>query len=235
MPLNIASGNMYSFVTHTFNLFKGECKDHDCLYCYMKEFKLNPLRFDRSELKTDLGGAKNFIFIGSSTDAWAKSVPKEWIIEMLEFVNKFEAKILFQSKYPPRFLEFTKYLPPKERLVLGTTIETNRIYEQMGKAISPAKRAEAMAELSKDYVTMVTTEPLMAFDKQILIPMLVKCNPSWVNVGFDSKSHSLPEPNRGLTVELIVGLRSAGIRVIPKSNSVRILGEILYKRYSRDY
>jgi hypothetical protein len=67
MGLNTSKGNMYDFVTHTWNTVKGECY-HDCSYCYMKRWgKLKPARFDQKELKTDLG-SNNFIFVGSSCD-----------------------------------------------------------------------------------------------------------------------------------------------------------------------
>jgi len=68
MALNKSKGNMYDFVTHTWNTIKGECP-HDCGYCYMKAIakRFNkpqqPPRFDESELKTNLDEG-NFIFGG---------------------------------------------------------------------------------------------------------------------------------------------------------------------------
>lgn len=35
MALTKSRGNMYPFVTHTWNAIKGMCF-HDCPYCYMK-------------------------------------------------------------------------------------------------------------------------------------------------------------------------------------------------------
>ena len=32
--LNVAKGNMYGFITHTWNPIKGHCY-HQCSYCYM--------------------------------------------------------------------------------------------------------------------------------------------------------------------------------------------------------
>ena len=38
------NGNMYQFVTHTWNTIKGECP-HGCPYCYMKRWgKQKPVR-----------------------------------------------------------------------------------------------------------------------------------------------------------------------------------------------
>jgi DNA repair photolyase len=75
--LNESKGNMYSFISHTFNPIKGKCS-HGCEYCYMKRFALRPLHISESEMKTDLGTG-NFIFIGSCTDVFAYDVPTEWI------------------------------------------------------------------------------------------------------------------------------------------------------------
>ena len=74
MGLNKSKGNMYKFITHTWNTVKGAC-EHDCSYCYMKRWgKLKPARFDEKELKTDFG---NFIFVGSSNDLFAKGISDE--------------------------------------------------------------------------------------------------------------------------------------------------------------
>ena len=78
MPLNKTKGNMYDFVTHTWNPIKGRCS-HDCQYCYMKRWgELPDLHLDAREMKTDLGSG-NYIFVGSSTDMFAEDVSWEWI------------------------------------------------------------------------------------------------------------------------------------------------------------
>ena len=78
MALTKSRGNMYPFVTHTWNAIKGICF-HDCPYCYMKKFDgLLPIRFDPKELEVNLGEG-NFIFVGSGTDAWAFDIPSDWI------------------------------------------------------------------------------------------------------------------------------------------------------------
>jgi protein gp37 len=128
MELNESKGNMYDFVTHTWNPVKGKC-EHDCLYCYMKEFgKQNEIHLDNTEFKTDLG-TNNFIFVGSGTDLFAENIPKEWILETLNYCHNsnndlFNActnKYLFQSKNPKRILEFINH-PVFEKSVLCTTV-----------------------------------------------------------------------------------------------------------------
>ena len=100
MGLNKSKGNMYDFVTHTWNTVKGKCY-HDCSYCYMKKWgKLNDVRFDEKELKTDLG-KDNFIFVGSGCDMFAESIPDEWIKKTLKHCGLYEDnQYLFQTKNP---------------------------------------------------------------------------------------------------------------------------------------
>lgn len=50
MVLNKSTGNMYAFVSHTYNPLKGEC-EHSCSYCFMKRNRpLPPLRLELKEL-----------------------------------------------------------------------------------------------------------------------------------------------------------------------------------------
>ena len=45
--LRESKGNMYDFITHTWNPIKGKCL-HNCSYCYMKRFgEQNLLTIDR--------------------------------------------------------------------------------------------------------------------------------------------------------------------------------------------
>jgi len=205
--LNKSQGNMYEFVTHTWNILKGRC-NHDCRYCFMKRWgSLNPLHFDNSELKTDLGSG-NFIFVGSSTDDFAEGVPSEWIIKMLDHCDKYENRYLFQSKNPARILEFIAH-PVFRKAVVCTTIETNRFYpEVMKNAPRIESRVQAMAELAaKGIPTYVTCEPLMSFDLKELVSMLEACHPQQVNIGRNSRREiMLPEPSNDEVKALITEL-----------------------------
>ena len=106
MPLNKSTGNMYDFITHTWNTIKGECP-HGCSYCYMKRWgKQPPLHFDEKELKTDLG-KNNFIFVGSSCDMFADGVDYFWKEQTLDHCLKYtENKYLLQTKSPDRLFTF---------------------------------------------------------------------------------------------------------------------------------
>ena len=124
MSFRKQKGNMYNWVTHTWNAIKGKCA-HDCVYCYMKIWgELKPLRFDEKEMKRDLG-VGNTIFVGSSTDMFAENVPKEWIERVIRHCIEYPGNTyIFQSKNPERML---KYQFP-DKSIVGTTIESNRDY-----------------------------------------------------------------------------------------------------------
>ena len=87
MGLRKQKGNMYGFVSHTWNAVKGECS-HFCSYCYMHGLWRSKVRLDEYEFNIDLG-INNFIFVGSSTDMFADNVPKEWIIKVLDYCKKY--------------------------------------------------------------------------------------------------------------------------------------------------
>ena len=202
MALNKSTGNMYKFVTHTWNAIKGECF-HDCEYCYMKRWgKLNPVRLDEKELKTDLGNG-NFIFVGSSCDMFAENIPFVWINKVLDHCRKFDNKYLFQTKNPQRVLEFE--LP---KSIVCVTIESDIFYPQMRNSPPPEYRAEAMKLLSKRGIeTFVTIEPIMDFNLFGLVDLVKKCNPKQVNIGADSGNNKLPEPSKEKVAQLIEELQ----------------------------
>ncbi len=204
MSLNISKGNMYDFVSHTWNTVKGAC-EHDCSYCYMKRWgKLNPERFDNKELKTDLGSG-NFIFVGSSNDLFAKNIPDEWIKKILDYCNKFENKYLFQTKNPKRVLEYAEHPTIRNKSVICTTLESNTYYpEIMGNSPKPILRSSAMFEISKLGIkTYVTIEPILDFTVDAFVDLIIKCRPEQVNIGADTGRHNLPEPSKTKILALI--------------------------------
>ena len=70
-----AKGNMYEFVSHTWNPIKGKCY-HGCSYCYMDKLspKRGEARLDAGELANACLGSGNFIFVGSSIDMFAQDI-----------------------------------------------------------------------------------------------------------------------------------------------------------------
>lgn len=223
-------GNMYDFVTHTANPIKGLCP-HECSYCYMKDiFKRyghdTTLRLDPNELKINYGSGK-FIFLGTSTDMFAQPVESAWIKQVLDHCAKYDCKYLLQTKNPARFFEFLNHplMQDKNKVVLATTIETNRDVSTISLAPSIDDRVNVMAQLSKQgYAVMVTMEPIMDFDHDAVINILQTIHPFQVNIGANtSKSVRLPEPDKAKLQALIAELKTFVPVVKLKTNLDRLL------------
>lgn len=222
MGLNKSKGNMYPWITDTWNVIKGACY-HDCSYCYMKRYgQLKPIRFDEKELKTDLGSG-NFIFVGSSCDMFAEYIRHEWVCKTLEHCRKYDNKYLFQTKNPASFLNyFRDYNIIPRNSTICTTIETNKWIPQiMNKSPFPHQRAANMA-LLKHFDKYVTIEPILDFDLEEMLEMIKVCEPIQVNIGADSGGNKLPEPSKEKLLALIKGLKEFTI-IDKKTNLKRLL------------
>ncbi len=220
MKLNPSKGNMYDFVTHTGNAIKGKCP-HGCTYCFVKRWKnQRDVRLDELELKGDIGSGK-FIFIGSSCDMFAHTIPDEWIYKVLDYCSQFDNKYLFQTKDPKRLIGWISYLPVNS--VLCTTIETNRFYSDiMCDCPSPENRAYTMNELSHEgFDTYVTIEPILDFDVDELFELITICRPEQVNIGADSGGNKMPEPSVEKIMMLIEMLK--GFTTIHRKNNLNRL------------
>ena len=222
MSLNPSKGNMYDFVTHTWNTVKGKCP-HDCTYCYMKRWGgLRDVRFDRKELKTDLGEG-NFIFVGSSCDLFAEAIPREWIEETLWHCHDYRSRYLFQSKNPLRMGSFVDLW--NLNAVVCATIETNRWYpEIMRHSPRPEDRADGIGAMAT-FGRFVTIEPIIDFDLEPMVELIKRCEPTQVNIGADSGHNNLPEPEADKIRALIEEL-SAFTTIARKTNLGRLLGEV---------
>jgi hypothetical protein len=204
--LNEQKGNMYPWVSHTYNVIKGKCP-HGCSYCYMKVFRQPELHLDSKELKVDLGEG-NFIFVGSSCDMWAEAIPSHWIELVLEKCQAHSNRYLFQSKNPERFHAYALTFP--YRSVFGTTIESN--LAEVGSAPLPYLRYQAMRDMPGH--KMVSIEPVMEFDLFTMVKWIQEIAPDFVSIGADSKGHHLPEPTPDKLNRLIEELaRFTGVRV----------------------
>jgi len=220
MSLTKSKGNMYPFVSHTWNPIRGRCP-HQCSYCYMKRYKVGDLRLEFKELRTNLG-SKNFIFVGSSTDMFSESVYPSWIRDVLKHCNKFPNNLyLFQSKNPGRFKQFIDYFPPNRATVLGTTIETNRadITTKYSATPLPQERVNHMMDLA--FPTMISIEPILDFDLKTMKDWIRMIAPEFVVIGADSKGWNLEEPSADKVLALISQLKEI-IEVKIKKNLSRI-------------
>lgn len=218
--LRSQKGNMYGFVTHTWNPIKGRCM-HFCRYCYMKRFPQRDLRLNEQEMKTDLG-KENFIFVGSSTDMFAENVNNDWIMAVLKKCREADNRYLFQSKNTYRMTEVKDYIPKNS--VIGTTIETNRNYK-LSDAPTMKQRILWLIEMKSKFKTMITMEPLFDFDIDEMIFLIKSAKPDWVNIGADSnrgKQYSFPEPSKEKILTLIEELKKI-TEVKAKANLGRLL------------
>lgn len=225
MALNKQKGNMYPFVTHTWNVIKGKCF-HDCSYCYMKRWKQPELYFDEKELKTDLG-KDNFIFLGSSCDMWAKQISDEKIKKILEYIVLFQNRYLLQTKNVKRFMDLKDFIP--KNAILATTLETNRINLNFGEKynISHApdinERIIYMEMLKRRYFDlMISIEPIIDFDLNDFIDRINFINPKYISIGADSMKSNLPEPSSKKVWEL-AEILSPKYHVVLKKNLKRLL------------
>lgn len=214
--MNKAKGNMYGFVTHTWNPVCGKCQ-HNCNYCYMHRWDLEPVHLNIKTLKQGLG-KDNYIFIGSGTDMFADNVDAEWIEAVLEKCREADNTYLFQTKNPARFTEF-EY--PK-KTILCTTLESNRQFDEMGESPLIADRVKALKFASESgYKTMITIEPIMDFDVEEFSNMILSCNPLQVNIGADSKRSNLDEPYLW-KIEELISILSESTKVFLKENLKRL-------------
>lgn len=69
---------------------------------------------------------------------------------------------------------------------------------------------------------MITIEPILDFDVDILASWIAEIRPEFLNIGADSKGHKLPEPTQEKVEEFILKLKSYGIEVREKKNLKRL-------------
>lgn len=219
--------NMYSKSVKQWNPFAG-CQ-HDCIYCrpsFQKQLKrqgkekcincynFNPhIHSDRlnNSLPTTTYG--QFIFTCSSGDI--AYCPTDFLEKIVLRIKKEPQKnFLIQSKNPQTFnrIEFPN------NAILGTTLETNKddLYESISQAPKPSKRYQDFLEV-KHTVKMVTIEPIIEFDEEVMIAWIQAINPCMVWVGYDSRKNHLPEPPLEKVKSLYWQLGRRGFTVVLKT------------------
>jgi DNA repair photolyase len=212
-----ATGNMYHFVTHTWNPVRGECR-YNCSYCYTGRWgKLPLLHIDERVIKEKLG-ENNFIFICSGCDLFHPDTPDEWIGRVIENTKKYNNKYLLHTKNPERALLWEKYV--SDNYILCVTIETDLMfyYPPISKAPSPLNRL-MFTEMWTGR-KMITIEPVMCYTERF-IEKIADCRPEQVNIGADSGNNKLPGPDAGEIEKLVSGLRKF-TKVVIKKNLKRI-------------
>lgn len=218
---------MYPWCNATINFIKGHC-EHMCQYCYIiamhKRFGTKQKKpfLDEKELRTKLGKG-NIVFVGSSTDMWAKEIKTLWIELILDHCREYDNIYIFQSKNPIRFMEFLNPNKFPKNTILGTTLESNRPYPGLTKASPPSMRMNDLA-LIHEFPKFVSIEPVLDFDLDIFVKYIKHIEPKFVSIGADSKGMGLKEPPKEKIEGLIKELEKfTEVRI--KKNLSRLLGK----------
>jgi protein gp37 len=198
--------------TYCKSSFKRQAKrqKHNCIKCYKYEPYTHPDKLTQSLPKTD---HMQFIFTCSSADI--AFCPTSYLEQILARIQKEPNKtFLIQSKYPKTF---NRIVFP-HNVILGTTIETNRddLYKGIAKAPSPSQRY-ADFKAVKHSLKMVTIEPVIDFDLDVMLRWIKDINPCMVWLGYDSGENHLPEPALQNVKQLHWELSKAGFVVMLKT------------------
>jgi DNA repair photolyase len=228
MPLTKSQGQMYPWVSHTHSHLGGKCS-HQCKYCYVQVSEkryasgmyAGPSRLREKEFKVNYGEGKT-IFIEHMNDMFAMDIPDAWINLILAHVREYpENTYVFQSKNPGRMWNWISKFPKNS--ILGTTIESNRIYPNLSTAPFPDERVDGMLQLPKEFKRFVTIEPVLDFDVDILAKWIFEIHPDFLNLGADSKGIGLIEPTVEKIMQLVAKLKEYGIELREKHNLQRLL------------
>lgn len=210
MGLNKSSGNMYDWVTHTWNPLGGECP-HKCKYCstnklgerypVIKKKYTGHVELIEHELKTNLG-KNNTIFVCAQHDLFADSIPMMAVCRIIKYLKLFDNTYLFQTKNPSNlYNNYVDILPKKS--IICTTIESNN--HKISEAPMQVYRALGMSLIKLP--KYVTIEPIINFDMAHMIEYIKMCDPIQVNIGANSDPKiKLPEPSKEKILELITEL-----------------------------
>jgi hypothetical protein len=215
----LAKNNMYSLSVKQWNPFVG-CK-HECIYCissFQRQLKRQKQRcvqcynFDihthANRLTTSLPrtSSNQYIFTCSNGDiAFCSTV---YLDKILSRIRQYpNSTFLMQTKDPSNaFFRNGIQVQFPENVILGITLETNRdnLYG-MDYAIS---KAPLPSQRYKDFLKvvhprkMVTIEPIIDFDMDVMMNWINNINPNMIWIGYDSKNNYLPEPELSQVNEL---------------------------------
>ena len=226
--------NMYQLSAKQWSPFVG-C-EHECLYC-IPSFQRQIKRFSkgkcdlcyrfkphmhRERLTQRLPRTRYMQFIFTCSSGDVAFCGDNDLFEILEVIENNKTKnFLVQSKDPRKaFLDRDIGFP--KNLILGTTIESNNDHrvKAISKAPPPIERFKAMVELAKLHQpVMLTCEPIMTFNLEVMLGWVEKINPCMVWIGYNSKPKScqLNEPSLWETWKLATELLKRGYIVVLKT------------------
>ena len=207
----------------TWHVFKG-C-DFGCLYCVQRDqakrqkhrcsdcYNFVPhLHPERLHEKFHAG---EVVFVAAAGDI-SFMLREADQIDILNTIRKCpDTTFLLQTKDPRYYLKLLHLGPLPTNVLIGTTIETNRVivgnqpYSYYSKAPYPDERFKLMKLFSlREYITI---EPIMAFDMDVLLRWVKEIAPEFVYVGYlnplwKAKKLKFPEPSLDMVESLIAEL-----------------------------
>lgn len=208
---------MFHEVTRTWSPVVG-C-EHNCIYCYASDLAEGRLRhlpryhdgFKPKLVVQELTKRfiRGLIFVSNMGDLFGEWVTAEWIYRVNEAIRRSpKATFLFLTKNPARYHNFLDQFPLN--VILGATIESNRDHSGLSSAPSVSIRAELMANITPRFSVrpkMVSIEPILDFDLDPFVELIVRIQPEFVYIGYDNHKKQLPEPSMEKTKALIAALR----------------------------
>lgn len=183
-------------------------RKHDCIKCYNYEPHEHCERLAKTPPRTKEG---KFIFLCDMGDIAHASI--SFRHELANWCANYpDRDFLVQSKSPYCFLG--EYFP--KNVILGTTLETNRddLCLQISKAPPPSVRYKYML-MPKHPRKMITAEPILDFDLDTFLHMILTISPWRVYIGYDShpKENKLEEPSLSKSDQLYEFLELNGLDV----------------------
>lgn len=240
--MNRAKGHMFKSVGWTWNPVRG-C-NHGCGvsennpkgYCWARaqhERYGRTTPFDKITLSDKILGEKfpndgAWILVCSTGDLFCTGVPGAWINLVLDRIAEKHLQpglrayntFLLQTKNPVRYFEFwckLQDLRDQRRIVLGTTIETNRLVP--GYAPPTLDRYLNMEELHRlGFRTFLSLEPLADFDLKILLYYINGIGPEHIEMGLENYTQILPKPPMDKIKTLYNQLKDVGYDILLKKN-----------------
>jgi len=202
--------------TYCKNSFQRQLKrwgKNNCQNCY--DFRPH---FHIQRLYTKLPRTKGneFIFVCSTGDI--SFCPNNFLDDIIETISKYKNRtFLLQSKNP---YCFERLLPLPNNIILGTTIETDIVSLAGSASLAPATSERFYCLSRLDHPRkMVSVEPIMKFNLNILLSWILLIKPEFVYVGYDTVGSSFPQPTIVKAMKLVRDLKMHGIVVICKKLS----------------
>ncbi|MBE3140799.1 MAG: hypothetical protein IMZ61_02075 [Planctomycetes bacterium] len=189
---------------------------HNCMKCYNFEPHEHPERL------TKIPNAKTVFVCGNGDISFCDDYFLRQIV--LATAKKLKTTFYWQSKNPATLSRVTATLrefvePLLCNHIMVTTLETNRDkdYHLISKAPPPTDRAYDFMRLPW-HRKIVTIEPIMDFDHNEFMRIILDIKPELVYIGYNSKPGAvkLPEPTRHQTELLIYYLEINNVPVKTK-------------------